>query len=260
MSPLGAPALGSLTIVAKRRIEPLHTLMKVLPDLGNGRSLTLARQYSPSADRAIYEWIFLRANIATEVFRRTHPGVAVLFSIDPDRQPPFHVPDFPLDSLKDFTLPELTKLATYSPPSLQEGEALFKEQTTVVFPSQGLPVPLVTAIIMVQIANLLTTIYFWLYFREARASPSFPAAATLFGALARTRFTRCLFVLFLAVPPAASAALASRMLWLIRANGLLAVVVSGLLATLTFVVVVAIRRQPLPARVQNDVAGMEDAD
>jgi hypothetical protein len=147
--------------------------------------------------------------------------------------------------LKNLRLPDLAMLATHEPPTRAHAEALEKEQASITFPSLGVTTGLHPGATLVQFAIIISLAYFWLYYREARQSPRFPVAGTLFGALARTRASRAIFSALLVIPPAAAGMLASKLWWYSRENAAIALMV--------VVVAVAIRMQgTLPSRVHDD--------
>ena len=204
-----------LGITFTREIEPLHRMVDALAELGNRETLIRARLYSPRADRAIFDWELLR-------FRLLPEGIGSREQL-----------------IKKLTLPHLVELANFAPPTASEAEALIKEQTSVTLPSLGVPIGLIPATTIVEFGTLLSLLYFWLYYREARRSPRFPADATLFGVFARTCVTRSAFFFLSALPPAAATTLAWKSFWVTRENAVIAV----------FVVVAAVLVQaagPLP--------------
>jgi hypothetical protein len=124
-------------------------------------------------------------------------------------------------------------------------EGLLKEHASITLPNLAVPIGFVQATTLVELSTLLSLFYFWQYYREARRSGHFPAAGTLFGVFARTRFTRAVFVVLLCTPPASAAILASKSLWITPENAVVAVFI--------FVVAVMIRYVgPLPAVVHDD--------
>ena len=119
-------------------------------------------------------------------------------------------------------------------PEISETERLLKERT-FTFPSIGVPLDITSATLLVEIGLLLLTSYFWIWYREARVSPNFPASATLFGALARSVSSRFIFSLLIALPPTAAALVALRTVWISYWNMFFAILVT--------VVAFLIRRQ-----------------
>jgi hypothetical protein len=155
------------------------------------------------------------------------------------------VADFPLAWFKEFTVPELFTLATHKLPSTEQIETMWREQASISFPYGGVSLTLLTGMVLIQLGTLVVFAYFWLFYREARRSQTFPAGATVFGALSRTRISRALFVVFLASPPAVAFIVASRTLWVAQSTPI-GGVVNAAIALLILLVALAIRRHPLP--------------
>jgi len=98
------------------------------------------------------------------------------------------------------TLADVKLLAAfeYLEPSIIE--QVFTEQTRITLPNAGSPISLGTSTGLVEFGLLVSLIYFWLYQREVRFSPTFPAAGSIFAVFARTRASRNLFVSFVSAP------------------------------------------------------------
>jgi hypothetical protein len=79
--------------------------------------------------------------------------------------------------------------------------------------------------LLIEVALLLLTAYFWIWYREARVSPNFPVSGTLFGALARSASSRFMFSLLILLPPIAAALVALRTVWLSYWNVFFAILV-----------------------------------
>jgi len=116
--------------------------------------------------------------------------------------------------ISKLTLPQVEELANFNLPEISESERLLKEGT-FTFPSMGLPLGITSATLFVEIGLLLLTSYFWIWYREARLSPNFPASGTLFGALARSASSRFMFSLLIVSPPIAAALVALSTFWLL---------------------------------------------
>ncbi len=61
------------------------------------------------------------------------------------------------------------------------------------------PVSLASGTTFLEFALLLCVLYFWLFQREARLSPTFPEPGTIFSAFGRTNLSRILFLLLISV-------------------------------------------------------------
>lgn len=231
-APTGPPSgIARFTIGAKRRVEPLHEIVTELGKLGDGQMLTHARRYSARYDGAIYRWATLREDLG-----RAASNTPDIFLAIPTSVPQF-VPDFPQERMRKFTLPQLERLIRAEMPSREDTDALGRETiATVNLPAIGFPTNLPTAVVLVEFGLLISTAYFWLFYREARRSAAFPAAGTLFGALARSRTSRGLFVVGQAVPVMAALLLAQRTWWLDEYRWI------ALVAVLVLVAMVLVRR------------------
>ena len=190
-----------------RRIEPLHRIADALTELGNGKRVTRSRAFSPLYDRSIYRWMIFR-----------HRMVRESSSWKPCDKPQgtrsdsqWSAADFCREEfLATLSLPQIKQLAEFEAPQLREMLALVKEQDNVVLPNIGFPIAMLSAVFFVQAGILVSCLYFWLFFREARTSRAFPAAATLFGAFSRTTTSRVLLHVLAFVPPLAAGALATK--------------------------------------------------
>jgi len=233
----------NLMITTTRRIEPLHRMAAALALLGNDETLTLARRYSARADRTIYDWLSVRTRLLNETFTRDNSkivdvpaeslaGANLAQNVSRDEQTK-------RTTLK-LTFPQLHELTNFAPPALSEAEVLLKEQTSVTLPSLGIPIGLIEGAYIVEVGILLSLIYFWVYYREARRSPQFPAEATLFGVFARTRLTRFVFFCLLTLPPIAGAILAEKSFGIAREH----VVIAALIGVFAILIQLA---GPLPS-------------
>lgn len=166
------------------RIEPLHRVAAEFRRLDEN-TLAAARRYSPKYDHAIYKWDLVRWGLKSRVRQRSRLETST-------------------DWISGLTLQELTMLANLDAPSIEELDALLKEKTGVTFPSSGVPLAYPAGATIVQTAALLAFFYFWLFYREARQSRTFPADETLFGALARSRRTRIVFEFLVLIPAIAA--------------------------------------------------------
>ena len=232
----GAPAAPTnLRMVATRRIEPLHRASEALGELGNGDGLTRARRYSPSADRAIYDWTMLRHDLIREGKARNNPGMVF---IEGNRQPASFlsrfwsvgersfVPTVSRDEMiKTLSVAQLSELANHQSPNMSESETLLKEQASVTLPALGVAVSVFQGSTLVEFGLLLSLAYFWLYYREARVSQKFPSSATLFGGIARSALTRGIFFWSPVIPAIAAAILAKKSFWFSSDNAVVAALV-----------------------------------
>ena len=207
--PIGPPAAPTgLGFVVG--IGPIPIIIKTLEELSDDAFLVRAQKYSYRYDNSIYRWSLLRNSF---------------FIYTSDDSSKGQVPTTPGMKISKLTLPQVEELANFNLPEISESERLLKEGT-FTFPSMGLPLGITSATLFVEIGLLLLTSYFWIWYREARLSPNFPASGTLFGALARSASSRLMFSLLIVSPPIAAALVALSTVWLTYWNVFLAILVT----------------------------------
>jgi hypothetical protein len=96
-------------------------------------------------------------------------------------------------SAKELSAIEFPEMSTY--------KELFSSFQVIEMQWTPLKVRLTNAVTAVAFGMLLALIYFWLFFMEAAKSGSSNMDGTIFTAVRRTRFSRILFLLFMAIPP-----------------------------------------------------------
>jgi hypothetical protein len=126
-------------------------------------------------------------------------------------------------NISKLTLPQVEELVNVNLPDISEAERLLPSFT---LPSIGVSLDITSTTLFVEIGLLLLSSYFWIWYREARLSPNFPASGTLFGALARSASSRFMFSLLIALPPIAAALVALRTVGLSYWNVFLAILVT----------------------------------
>jgi hypothetical protein len=121
----------------------------------------------------------------------------------------------------DLTLAEARVLAKIDLPDVISVERLAGEHRRVNLPAVALPFTLEPAALVTEAAILLSLIYFALYQREARLSPNFPAAGTIFAVVRRTWAAILVFFVLALFPPVSAIALAreSDGYWALREPG-----------------------------------------
>src|SRR5207302_4646047 len=80
-----------------------------------------------------------------------------------------------------FTLADIRLVADFEYPDPIAIQEVFTEHTRITLPNAASPLNLRTGTSLVEASLLISLIYFWLYQREARLSPTFPAPGTLFA-------------------------------------------------------------------------------
>jgi len=200
-----------LTARELRSIEPISIIIKTLEELSDTAFLVRAQKYSYRYENSIYRWFLLLNRLYEEAT-----------SDDSSKGRETKTPGIDISKL---TLPQVEELVNANLPEISEAERLLKE-ASFTFPSIGVPLDITSTTLFVEIGLLLLTSYFWIWYREARISPNFPASGTLFGALARSASSRFMFSLLILLPPIAAALVALRTVWLSYWNVFFAVLVT----------------------------------
>ncbi len=199
-------------------IFPIHEVVDLLSELGDGQVLMLARSFSYRYDRSIYNWETLRHKLIIKNKSKEIPVISI-----PSKGKTYFVRSYSRDELlKYLTLQDVRSLATYELPDLSEVEFLIKESGRISLPWTSSPLGLGSASTFVELAILLSLIHFWLFQREAQYSNFFPAPGTLFGAYNRTQISQRIFLFLITVPPASAVMLAFRSFDFAPSNGLFA--------------------------------------
>jgi hypothetical protein len=89
-------------------------------------------------------------------------------------------------------------------------DAIRQEFNRIHIPGVQYQLTLYSAVTITQLMIALGVAWFWLFWREAALSPTFPRAGTIFVVFARTRTSRVMFHAFLTAVPATAAVLAYR--------------------------------------------------
>lgn len=217
---LSAPT--ELRVYANTEILPIHSINQMLDILGDGNLLKEAQHYSIRYNRSIYRWSKLRDRLLLQNSSKIGNIPAGTVSKAEGKEK-HNVSISVRDILRKYlTLPQIIELANYEEPDVSEIDFLIKESGKITFPWIGMPLGLRSGALFVEIGLLVSTLYFWLYYREARLSNNFPAHGTLFGVFARTRSSEIMFKAFLCVPPIAACLLAYRSFWATPINSFLA--------------------------------------
>lgn len=217
ISPPTAPVMSptNLSVSLDRTIDHLHYIATALTDLADGSKLSLARQYSNRHNREIFRWTRLRSTLIAQNAAKGN----VPINIPGPAGNRFYVPEIQREMLlKYLTMPQIIELINYEPVREYDLDPLLKEQSSLTVPSVGIPLTAIRAASLLEMALVLMTLYFWLYYREAKTSEHFPAPATLFAVFARTSLSRFIFNLLLLVPPAAAGLLANKSFWITPGN------------------------------------------
>lgn len=193
-------------------IRPTVTvIVKTLAELDDGEFLTRAQKHSYRYQVSIYRWWSHLNQLLEDL--------------------PYAIADKGLTKkeahekrVSGLSLDKVEQLAQANLPDISEGERLLKE-TVFTLPTVGIPVGITSATLFIEIAVLLLSAYVWIWYREARISPNFPAAGTVFGAFARSHLSRFMLRILVLVPAATAALLAWYTLWLTYWNSVFAVLV-----------------------------------
>ncbi len=200
-------------------IAPIPIIIKTLEELSDDDFLFRARSYSYRYNRLIEPW-------ALQLNRNLSKAAAKVDSskVQEGRQRR-------ADLVSKLVLQQVDNLADFNLPDLAEGERLIKE-ASFTLPSVGIPLGIASSTQLVEVALLVFSAYFLIWYREAQVSPNFPASGTLFGALARTGYSRFMFSLFIVLPPIAAALVAYRTIWLTYSN----VVIAGIVTIIATII------------------------
>jgi hypothetical protein len=219
----------NVSVFSERDIPSIHYIADAFTELSDGTLLSSARGYSNQFNRAIYRWAYLRTYLIVINNAKTKVPVVAGFPSGKDS----FVPDVSRDMLERLTFPQIVQLINAEPVRESELDPLLKEQSSVIISSVGVSVTAIRAASLVEMALVLMALYFWLYYREAKKSDSFPAPATLFSVFAGTTLSRTVFSILLLIPPVAAAFLAEKSFWITPANvvpAILVVIISYMIA------------------------------
>ena len=190
----------SLTITDYLLIAEVPRIVDSLKGLNNSTLLTESRLYSNYYNLSIARWdqklIYLM--FRNVVNHRCSPTKPLEVSFKGKPSGPF-VPELDHDVLLEcLTIQDVRQLAEFQQPVVSNPDqvgAQIERQVDVTLGS--LPRNLVAATVAVHIFLCFVIVYFAVFAGDAVASPSFPAAGTLFGVFSRSRLT--LGILFLAI-------------------------------------------------------------
>jgi len=216
--PRAPAAPTSIRISTEVLIGPIHTIAELLEKLGDGNMLVQARRHSFKYNRSIFRWSVLLYRL---IFGREFSPLT-----QHRQERTGNVPTYSKNQLSLYlTLPKIKRLINYEMPDSRDIESLLRESNKVTLPWIGMPLRLGSGVLFVEIGLLISTFYFWLYYREAQLSNNFPSDGTLFGVFFRTRFSSMMFEIFITIPAIAASLLAFRSFWITPINAFLAVLV-----------------------------------
>jgi hypothetical protein len=188
-------------------ISAAFDVFNLISDLADTNLIRRAREFSIRTDYHIYNWERLRANLTVDAVLHANRGKNVVIAYAPAGTEPN---DAVRQNIAVFTVDNVRKLADASPFTIEEVEEMGGQFTRVGIPGLGSGLDYVLAILTVAVLNILSLIWFWLYFREATifSGKDFPSPATVFGVFSRSQTSRVLFNLLLGAPIVAAATLA----------------------------------------------------
>ena len=180
----------------------LNPTIKILTELADESMLDAARQYSPKIRNSINSWTMSGFRMHKKILaaQRVMMLRSVIRSGIPSDKDMF-----------EFTLANIEELSNFALPDPVAYEELRVGHPTIQTPGVPLQIQLEAGSVLLEIGILLTGIYFWIFYREARVSSNFPASGTLFAAFRRTRASRVIFTLLIIAPALCSLVLA---IWL----------------------------------------------
>jgi hypothetical protein len=202
---------------------------KAVEALVDPKLLASASEYSNQMMLSISNWETRRAQLMIELPPPAQPGQPPIPVFESNEAPQELTAAYVIEHL---TLEEVRQLADYELPTGAAIDSIMKEQDKILLP--GVAVAAGASFGAVALIGLLAVsmLHFWLYFREAGESPTFPAGATFFGVLWRRQTTYWLFVVAATIPLTCGTLLAVRALPLTR----LPMVLSLIVALLTVVI------------------------
>jgi len=181
-APITPPSAPTALTVTTPSLTPtiLGDIIETLKELDDGELTALVHSTSYAPSNSIYKWQLLRIRLLNNKTSKL---------------------------LEDLTITEVRQLAAYERLSvdsrkLQEGGKRIPLSLTI--PEVGIE----QATLLVEAALIGALFYFWLFQSEAEYSPSFPASATLFGAVSRTRTSHAVFLILIFIPFIAAALIA----------------------------------------------------
>lgn len=177
--------------------------------------LERGERYSQNFDYSVSKWRSLLQEEQPELMKRALR----------EKTTPREMFDFIRNGPKNWylfmTISEIEKYSAHEPPDLTKTSLFVKESPNVLLPSFPMLVDVISASIFIEIGLLVSTIYFWLFLREAKLSDVFPLPGTFLGVLSRNPVSRLLFDFLWAVGAVGSAILAYRSFSYSYANGIL---------------------------------------
>ena len=175
----------NLRLITEYPLPHLNSITKILTQLDDGNLLGAARQFSPRFNNSIYRWTTKQYRMQSRYSSREYPS--------------------------EFTVVDIEELSNFALPDAVAYEELQLGQPTIQTPGIPFQVQLEAGSVLLEIAVLLTVIYFWIFYEEARGSSTFPASGSLFAAFGRTPASRLIFNILIAVPGVCSLMLAIRL-------------------------------------------------
>jgi hypothetical protein len=175
----------NLRIISEYSLPHLNPITKILTQLDENLDVNAARQFSLKFNNSIDRW-------TTKLYRMESRNASS---------------EYP----SAFTLVDIEELSNFELPDAVAYEELRLGQPTIQTPGISYQVQLEAGSVLLEIAVLLTVIYFWIFYEEARVSSTFPAPGSLFAAFGRRPASRLLFYILIAVPGICSLILA---IWL----------------------------------------------
>jgi tetratricopeptide (TPR) repeat protein len=215
----------NLRFVETYPLPNLDVIVITLAQLEDVNLLNTARQYSPKFNGLIYRWQMARhqadvKNLSTEGQSPIKPMVTDTRSITLSQ------------TVLKMSLADLKRLADLHLPDANSFEDIRGGEPRLQTPAIPFQIQLEAGSILLELGILLAVMYFWLFYREAHTSTSFPAAGTLFGAFCRTSTSNIIFRLLILVPASASVILSVWTLTHSSSNYVKATVISSFLVVL----------------------------
>jgi hypothetical protein len=193
-------------VIQEFPLPHLNSIIEILTKLGNRRLIDAARHYSPRFNNSIYRWSMSLYGMHE---RNLNKKGAIIVKLDNTNDAQSE--NITTQDLSELTLKDIEELSNLALPDATAFEELRISQPTIQSPGISFQVQLEVGSVLLEIAMLLTVIYFWIFYEEARVSSTFGAPGSLFAAFNRKPAARLIFNILIAVPGICSLILA---IWL----------------------------------------------
>lgn len=196
--PVPRPSRPVLNLQILSSLKGVRELGDTLIELADDELIDQARSTSYIFDRSIYRWDVMRrqmlyANMDGAML--TNPELKI------------HMED-QSNWFQFLTLDDVRSIAKFEAIDSDSVIKYIRETGQLTLYGSGQRFGVRQATWFLQATLAICAIYFWVFYRESRSSPNYPAEGTLFGAFRRTRTSRIIFFILTLMPAAAGTVLA----------------------------------------------------